>query len=235
MSDKIKKFTEFEKHKTNEKLEYPLSNMDDISGIIIDRGLKKFSNSTNNNIICESSLSRLLEMHKRGEWAIITAYRTIFTKEENIKRNRKLRGILNDNKLGVHQLVGRWAECTLPGVPYDKCPKDSLVESFERSYFISKPENIDSVEFKNLMLSLMTIDGETQDAIVYCDGKKIHIMGSTGQIYDSFDEITLNKISQAYSRHLKKHDIPFVFEGLELPGSISGKMVMQYENIKYLI
>ena len=109
------------------------------------------------------------------------------------------------------------------------------VETFERSYFVSKPNNLDSEEFKELLISLMTIDDETQDAIVYSDGDKIYIVGSNGEVFDTFSELTLNKIAQAYSRHVKKHEIPFVFEGLEMPGSNSGRMVMKYENIKYLI
>lgn len=230
--EQIEKFARFN---INESIEYPLSNMDDISDVILKNGIKKFKNSKNNNIICEASLNRLLDLYSRDQWAIITEYRTRFTKEENIKRNRKLRGILNQYKMGPHQLVGRWQECTLKDVEWDKCPKDKLVDTFERSYFVSKPNNFDENEFKNLMINLMTIDDETQDAIVYSDGNKIYIIGGNGEIFDVFSELKLNKIAQAYSRHVKKHNIPFIFEGMELPGSISGRMVMKYENIKYLV
>jgi hypothetical protein len=85
------------------------------------------------------------------------------------------------------------------------------------------------------MLELMTIEGHTQDSIVYYDGELIYILGSEGQVYKKYSELTLNKIAQAYSQHIKKQNIPFVFEGMEIPGSNSGKMVMKYENIKYLI
>lgn len=232
MREEIKRFARFN---VNESVEYPLSHMDDISDVIYKNGVKQFNNCRNNNIICEASLNRLLDLYSRNEWAIITAYRTDFTKEENIKRNRKLRGALNHYKMGPHQLVGRWQECTLKGVEWDKCPKDKLVETFERSYFVSKPNNLDSEEFKELIINLMTIDDETQDAIVYSDGDKIYVLGSNGEVFNTFSELTLNKIAQAYSRHVKKHDIPFVFEGLEMPGSNSGRMVMKYENIKYLV
>ena len=120
-------------------------------------------------------------------------------------------------------------------VDYDKCPEDQLVDSIERAYFVVKPDDVDSEEFKNLMLELMTIEGHTQDSIVYHDGELVYILSSDGQVLDKFSELTLNKIAQAYSRHIKKQNIPFVFEGMEIPGSNSGKMVMKYENIKYII
>ena len=217
-------------------LEYPLSHMDDISNIIInENGRKLFKGCENNNIICESSLNRLLDHSRNREFAIITAYRNVFDKKQNIKRNRILRGILNQNKMGVHQLIGHWRECQLKGVDYDKCPEDQLVDSIERAYFVAKPDDMDSDEFKKLMLQLMTIEGHTQDSIVYHDGELVYILSSDGQVYDKFSELTLNKIAQAYSRHIKKQNIPFVFEGMEIPGSNSGKMIMKYENIKYIV
>jgi hypothetical protein len=233
MREQIEKFTGL--FKKNESVNYPLSNMDDISDIIIKNGVKQFNNCQNNNIISEASLSRLLELNKNTEWVIITAHRTNFNKEQNIQRNRNLREFLNSKKMGPHQLIGHWKECSLQGVDWNKCPKDKIKETFERSYFVPKPKNYDSQEFKNLMIDLMTIDGETQDAIVYSDGKQIYLLGNKGQVYDTFSDLSLNRISQAYSRHIKKHDIPFIFEGLEIPGSNSGRMVMNYENIKYII
>lgn len=217
-------------------VEYPLSHMDDISNKIVDENGKKiFANCSNNNIISESSLNRLLDLSKNKEWAIITAYRNSFSKEQNIKRNRILRGYLNNKKMGVHQLIGHWRECQLQDVPYDKCPEDQLVDSIERSYFVAKPDNMDSNKFKNYMLELMDINGHKQDSIMYSDGDFVYVLGPNGEIYEKFTDLTLNKIEQAYSQHVKKQNTPFVFEGLEIPGSNSGKRVMKYENIKYII
>ena len=77
--------------------------------------------------------------------------------------------------MGVHQLIGHWRECQLKGVDYDKCPEDQLVDSIERAYFVAKPDDMDSDEFKKLMLQLMTIEGHTQDSIVYHDGELVYI------------------------------------------------------------
>lgn len=216
--------------------DYPLSHMDDYGDLSNKvNGFRTYINSKNNNLISESSLNRILS-YKDKEWAIITAYRGNFTKEQNIKRNRILRSILNDYKIGVHQLVGHWRECSLPDTDYDKCPSDKLKDVVERSYFVVKPEDMNSDDFNDLMISLMMIDGETQDAIVYHTPwtDEIYVIGSDGTVYAKFREWGLNKISQAYSQYVKKLNVPFIFEGMEIPGSNSGKMVMKNLNIQYI-
>lgn len=224
------------KKQLNEMRDYPLSHMDDYGNLSQKiNGFKKYVNSTNNNLISESSLNRILS-YKDKEWAIITAYRGMFTKEENIKRNRILRGILNDYKIGVHQLVGHWRECSISGMEYDECPSDKLVDVVERSYFVVKPDDMDSDDFHDLMVSLMTIQDETQDAIVYHVPwtDEIYVIGPDGSVYSKFREWGLNKISQAYSQYVKKLNVPFIFEGMEIPGSNSGRMVMKNLNIQYI-
>ena len=77
--------------------------------------LKPFEDYSNNIlpvncIISEDSLSRTLSIIQDKDFAILTAYRANFTKSENILRNRKLRAILNELHMGVHQLVGHWQE-----------------------------------------------------------------------------------------------------------------------------
>lgn len=224
-------------NKLNEtNVEFMLTCMDDISDeLVMEGSYKKFKDCENNNLISEATLNRLLDFHKRGCWCIITAYRDSFKKPDNIKRNRILRGILNNHKMGVHQLVGHWRECTLDGVPYDKCPIDKLKDVIERSYFVPKPDDIPYEEFKKIMIELMTIDGSTQDSILLYDGEEIKVYGSRGEVFSTYKNLSLNKIAQAYSQHVKKLDVPFIFEGVEIPGSISGRRVMASENIRYLV
>ena len=215
---------------------YPITNMDDYSDDIIIKDIYKlYNNSLNNNLISESSLNRILSLRDR-EWAIITAHRSIFTKEENIKRNRILRGKLNDKKIGVHQLVGHWRECTIPGISYDDCPDNKLKDVIERSYFVVKPYDIDTDDFYSLIIELMTIENQSQDAFIYHkpSNSEIQVIGIDGTIYDRFKDWKMGRIGQAYSQYIKKMNVPFIFEGMEIPGSNSGKMVMKYENIKYV-
>jgi len=137
--------------------------------------------------------------------------------------------------MGVHQLVGHWRECQDSDISYDQCPPDKLVDTIERSYFVVRPEAVDEQEFIDLLIKLMTIDGETQDAIVYHSSKndEIKILGADKEVYDNYRHITLGKLSQAYSQHIKKMNVPFIFEGVEIPGSNSGRSVMKMLNIKH--
>lgn len=40
-------------------------------------------------------------------------------------------------------------------------------------------------------------------------------------------KLSIGKIGQAYSAHVKKLNVPFKFEGKEIPSSISGRMVFK--------
>ena len=97
-----------------------------------------------------------------NDFAIISAYRNKFSKKENIKRNRKLRTVLNKKKMGVYQLVGHWLEAP-DGKEYDKVDKNELTDTVERSYFITRPDEMSYTDFEKLIVELLTIDDATQD------------------------------------------------------------------------
>jgi len=225
------------KEMINEVIGYPLSNMDDYGDIVeVKKGLKEYRNCENNNLISEGSLNRILSFKDR-KWAIISAHRKKFDKKQNIQRNRILRGVLNDKGIGVHQLVGHWQECQDTNIDNKDCPKNMVIDVIERSYFVVKPNDIESNDFRKLILSLMMIDREKQDAIIYHEAhsNNIDTLDVNGRILESYKEWTLGKIAQTYSKYVNKMNVPFVFEGMEVPGSNSGAMVMHCLNIKYLI
>lgn len=196
--------------------------------IVIENNIKTYESSCpNKNIICEASFTRLLSVadDTNRVFVVMSAHRAKFPKRINILRNRKLRGELNKKKLGVHNLVGHWRECQLPNVEYKDCPEDQLKDTIERSYFVVKPIDMDTQSFENLIISLMTIDGETQDAVIMRDSDGVYkILSNSGRKDRLGTKLTVNKIAQAYSQHCHKtggRNIPFVFEGVEKPnGSI---------------
>ena len=165
---------------------------------------------------CESSLTRMLSLSSMP-WVIITAYRKLnadgskISKEENINRNLELRSKLNSMKMGVHQLIGHWRECKDSSIPYQDCPDNNKVDVVERSYFVPMPKEMDVDKFKEILLSL----GEKyeQDAIIFSDGKDINLMYPSGGKDSIGQKIGLNQIGQAYSQHILKQNVPFVFEG----------------------
>lgn len=197
-----------------------------------DKKYYEYLNCSNQSIISEGSFNRLLDRMKNNDFAIITAYRSTFTKQENIMRNRKLRGILDKNQMGVHQLVGHWQEAP-SGVDYKDAKKSELTDSVERSYMVAKPEKMSDEEFKKIIIDCMTIDNETQDAVVYKHNSTYYIIYNNGEEEKIGDKMTLNKISQAYSQYVKQLDVPFVFEGYEEPVTNLGKQIFKRHNILY--
>tara|TARA_Y100001938_G_C8066944_1_gene420796 strand:+ start:645 stop:1319 length:675 start_codon:yes stop_codon:yes gene_type:complete len=189
--------------------------------------------SQNKNLISEAGLSRLLRKFEGGEdFAILTAYRGNLTKKKNIQRNRQLRGELNKRKMGVYQLVGHWQECELTDVDYDKCPKDKLKDVIERSYMTVKPKDMSSEDFEKLIVEL--IKRFDQDGAVLKQGN-YKIIEKNGNKFDIGSKLSLGKISQGYSQHVKKMNVPFTFEGVEVPGTIIGRRVMTKHGIRFPI
>ena len=191
----------------------------------------KYADGYNNCIISEDSLSRTLSVMQDKDFAILTAYRSNFSKVENIVRNRKLRTILNNHKMGVHQLVGHWQEAPV-GKDYTECEPNELTDVVERSYLVSKPESMSVKEFEQLILDLLTIDGETQDAAIIKNENGIFLLYNNGVKEQIGSECTLGKINQAYSQHIK-NNMPFVFEGIEIPASNISKQMYQKNNILF--
>ena len=192
----------------------------------------EYINCSNQSIISEGSFNRLLDRMKNNDFAIITAYCSTFTKQENILRNRKLRGILDKNKMGVHQLVGHWQEAP-SGIDYKDAKKSELTDSVERSYMVAKPNNMSDEEFKKIIIDCMTIDNETQDAVIYKHDDVYYVIYNNGEEERIGDKIAVNKISQAYSQYVKRLDTPCIFEGYEEPVTNFGKKMYIEHNILY--
>jgi hypothetical protein len=209
------------------------------------RGIKLYEDSCyNRSIISESSLSHILDLMNNKSFTIISAHRNLFNREENIIRNRKLRDIFNKRKMGVHQLIGHWRECQLKDkngkpVKYELCPVDKLTDVLERSYLVIKPDDMSQQEFEALIKTAMTIDGETQDGVIIKnDDNTYSVMNDSGEKMKIGDNLKLNKIAQAYSQHIKKQDVPFVFEGMEIPnGSIMSYQLWNHKdyNFNYIV
>lgn len=231
----MKKFNELCEQITN-TIEIPFDDysneLKEVTSSVIPGKCLEYVNCKNNCIISEDSLSRTLNAIKDKEFAILTAYRGNFSKRENILRNRILRGKLNDKKMGVHQLVGHWQECNVPGKDYKDCEPSELTDVVERSYLVTKPEDMSSKEFEELILSLLTIDGETQDAAVIKKEDGIYLLFNNGETDKIGDDVSLGKINQAYSQHVK-NSMPFVFEGVEVPVTNFGKQIFARYNLLY--
>jgi len=176
--------------------------------------------------ICEASLSRLWSRAQQGDFAILSAYRGDNTKQENVRLNRSLRGDLNSRKMGPHSLIGHWQECSLTDdkgnpVEYNKCPRNKLVSVVERSYFVTPFSGMSPEDFRKIILDL----GKKykQDGVIL-KIDDLNMFGvynpRTGRAEVTFSKgVGLNQVAQGYSRHVKKQNVPFVFEGVETPNA----------------
>lgn len=165
----------------------------------------KFINCENNSLISEDLFVRTFNIIKSKTFAIFTAYRQEFSKKENIMRNRKLRAFLNQYGMGVH-----WQE---------KQDDGSIRNAVEESYLVEKPQyDVNDEDFYYIVYGCLTIDGKTQDgAIIHFedDEDSYYFMdaNASGHLPKIGTKMSLNKIANAYSVHVKKKDIPFMFEG----------------------
>lgn len=188
----------------------------------------------NNSLLVEGSFSRLYNILKDDVYAVLSAYRKKFTKEENIKRNQLLKAVLNHNKMGVYQLVGHWREGP-DGKDYLETEEKDLVDTIERSYVVKKPKDTGIDAFKNFIMACLSIEGESQDcAIIHLEDDTWIGITPSGEEFPIGEKLTLNKVAQAYSQWVKKTNLPFVFEFVESPASNSGKLLYTKHNIKYL-
>ena len=183
-------------------------------------------------LLTEAGLSRIVQKVKQEskDFAVITAYRYEFDKQENIKRNRQLRQEFNSRKMGVYQLVGHWQECQLQGVEYENCPKDQLIDVVERSYLVVRPDEMEYKHFSDLIL--MLVKRFDQDGALISKDGTINLIEKNGSIMSIGSSMTLNKISQAYSQHVKKMNVPFVFEAV-VPGTNFGKQLFKDKGLLY--
>jgi hypothetical protein len=129
---------------------------------------------THRYFLNESSLSRIYR-HISGEsaatsWGTLSAYRYIYSDEENEERGRALKQDLRDLGLGFVDMEGGWRECQATRkdpktgkqvtVPYDECPEDQLKASVEQSLFVP---NITRDQIEQLR------DKYDQDGVIYGD------------------------------------------------------------------
>lgn len=165
-------------------------------------------------LVLEASLTRMMKLAKTGEFAIISASRITNSPTQNRTNNQELVHHLNSLKLDVHSLIGHWQECQDPDISYEDCPEELKQEAIEQSYFVACPEGMDTKDFEHALFGLCKV--YQQDAIILGIEGIAYVALPTGELI-SQGGLSMNKLGQVYSQHIKKKNVPFVFEGLEVP------------------
>lgn len=166
-------------------------------------------------LVIEASLSRMMGLAKRGQFAILTAYRGEFSERQNLQRNRQLLTRLNVIKMGVHQLIGHWQECSDPTLSWDQCDPSLKRDVVERSFFVYNSTR--DPQFEQIMRELC-VEFEQDGMLIGSEGVTDLVITKSGE-HIPLGGLTLGKVSQAYSQHIRKRSVPFVFEGLEMPAN----------------
>lgn len=143
----------------------------------------------------EASLGRVWQhVQQAGEKAftILTSWRAGFSKAKNLALFKQLEGEVRGLGLGYFKLLGHWRECQDSSIPYDKCPKEQLVDSDEPALFVPGLKLKDAQRLRAKY---------EQDAVVYAgpetEGEVVLLKSGSTQKIGAFSP---NKISQAYSR-----------------------------------
>jgi hypothetical protein len=204
----------------------------------------------NLNVISEKTLIRLKDYLQNKTFAIMSAYRVYrndnITKtptKEKYQRNRDLRAEFNRHKLGVYHLVGHWVECKNKDLSIKDCPSNMRIDTIERSYLIPNTTIPDN-DFTNLIYKLGIAFNQDAVIIGYKDNsiksKGIYIIDPDNEtIIEQYSSIKWewDKITKAYSEFFvgRKKAAEFIFEGIEIPNSNSGRMVMHCLGILHLV
>ena len=165
--------------------------------------------SGNKKDINEASLGRVYQHITRNaskSFAILTAFRGGYSKQENLQRNKKLQGDVRSLGHGFFKVKGYWVECQDPDIEYSKCPDDMKVPVVEDSLFVPNITRKEAVKLGKKY---------DQDAVIYMGEEtdnQVELVSKSGSSIMKLGKFNPSKIAQAYTR-IKGSS--FTFEGFE--------------------
>ena len=174
----------------------------------------------NYETINEVSLNRVYQHIKKeasDSFAIITAFRAVYSTSINKSRNKKLESDIRSLGLGFFKLIGHWVECQDDTMEYSKCPPELKVDVKEEILFVPNISKKDAVRLTKKY---------DQDAIIF-QGKEtddtVELLSKDGNTIEKLGTFSPGKIARVYTRIKGR---TFVFEGFQYkPTSVMENIV----------
>lgn len=155
--------------------------------------------------LTETSLSRVWKFWKERPFAILTAWRSDKTTEENRRNLHQLKDRLRARGYGYVPLLGRWKDPADPDAPVTEEP----------SLFVPAREGGEGPEGLRA-LALQLAQEYNQDGIVWADGEKAYIIDTKekpGEATMTFSQLRTDP-TFIWSELKRKPGRTFRFEGL---------------------
>lgn len=155
----------------------------------------------NVNALFENKLSRVWQLARNRRFAIMTAFRSNYSREENLRRNTQLAAAIRAFGAGFWVLDGHWVE-------NPKTPEE--VDSKEDSFFISLP-NGSKLDLTNFVLEQCRKYEQEAAVIKPAPNAPVSLLFPKGGSMEPLGSFSPGKIAQAYSR-VRGSGQTFVFE-----------------------
>jgi hypothetical protein len=190
-------------------------------------------------LINEAGLSRLLSQRQRP-FAMLTAWRYNRGAEKNQRLNDELLASLNLLHAGPYRVVGYYH--------YRNEDTGAKELSREESFFVPKPKDMDFETFEARMMQAGKRYG--QESVLFYDGSRTYLKDPrNGKLLEVVSRGTKTQVGsgvskdvlvKGYSRMRKKNrpagaeQVPFTFEGVEHPSSISSQRYFDAIGLRWI-
>lgn len=152
-------------------------------------------------VIIEDSLNRLQEVHRKNGYAIVSACRNEFTKEENEKRTNQLKEILQKSFFSFKKVLGGFIETKEDGSKKEVKEKSFIIYNYDKNGNVAEKDKL----FK---FALQICKKFNQNSILYSEkGDKPRYYTQQGKVDSSFSNagFTFNDKKQQYFTDFSKN------------------------------
>ena len=152
-------------------------------------------------VITEDSLNRLQEVHRKNGYAIVSACRNEFTKEENEKRTNQLKEILQKSSFSFKKVLGGFIETKEDGSKKEVKEKSFIIYNYDKDGNVAEKDKL----FK---FALQICKKFNQNSILYSEkGDKPRYYTQQGKVDSSFSNagFTFNDKKQQYFTDFSKN------------------------------